>query len=135
MSDLLSAASLCLAVLGVLFGAWYPEIMKALQTKVPQHVPDREAPYRAVRPIFYSRALPVLISTFLFSLIMVPDAWRITADSFNAFRKDAKAALENYGAVETLFTFVVLLSFFLCVYSGVLTGKLASLLRKLKVKS
>ena len=135
MSDLLSAASLCLAVLGVLFGAWYPEIMKALETKVPLHTLDREAPYRAIRPIYYTRALPIVLSTLVFSIIMLPDACRITIDSFKAFRTDANTALQNYGAVETLFVFVVCLSLFLFVYSITLTVKLGKLLGRLRAKT
>lgn len=35
MSDLLSAASLLLAVVGVIYGLWYGEISIALETKLP----------------------------------------------------------------------------------------------------
>ena len=132
MSDLLSAASLFLAVLGVLFALWYPEISKALELKIPAFKEDRAAPLRAIRAVYLSRVLPLSISAIIFSVVLIPDVWRITAISFFAYRADVLNALWSYSAVETLFCCVFLLSLFLSGHLIVLTIKLRTLLRRLE---
>jgi len=41
MNDLLSAASLFLAVIGLLYSTWYDEITRALLLEAPEHKEDR----------------------------------------------------------------------------------------------
>lgn len=130
LSDLLSAASLFLAVLGVLFGLWYPEISKALEVKVPQFKEDRVAPRGAVLSVYVGRAVPLLISSTIFSLVLVPDVYEITASSLVAYRADLLSALRNYGAVETLFCCVFLMSLFLTCYLIMMIVGLKDLLRR-----
>lgn len=131
MSDLLSAASLLLAVLGVLYGLWYPEIMDALDTEVPPFVEDRRHPYRQVVSVLYGRALPLMIAGIGISAIFLPDALHIALSSLRAYKMEGIAYLKDYSAVHTAFVFVVTMSVAITVHMTMFTVKLTRLCRRL----
>ena len=110
MSDLLSAASLLLAVIGVLYGLWYPEIIDALDIKVPAFSEDRAKPFRQVSSILYGRAIPLAIAALGVSLIFLPNAIEIILSSVQNILNKGINAIPDYDAVKTSFCFVVLLS-------------------------
>ncbi len=134
MSDLLSAASLLLAVLGVLYGLWYPEIIAALEIKVPIHVEDRQGPYHKVTTVFYSRALPLTIASIGVSLIFLPDAVKISLDSIFGYSTQGILYLYSYSATHTAFCFVVAMSITIASHLTVFSIKLIRLRKKLAEK-
>jgi hypothetical protein len=131
MSDLLSAASLLLAVLAVLFGVWYPEITHALETPIPKHPPDGVQAYTNVRAVLYSRAVPLTACAFVLTLVFVPDAIRIVYAAIANFQSRGLAALSDYSAVSMAFCLVVCLALILAVYLAHFTRRLISLQKKL----
>lgn len=134
MSDLLSAASLLLAVLGVLYGLWYPEITAALEIKVPDFAEDRKRPYRQVSSVLYSRALPLTIAALGVSLIFLPEAIKITRDTFLQYQAQGVAYIKNYNAVYTAFCFVVAMSIAIAVHLTIFSAKLSRLRKRLSAK-
>jgi hypothetical protein len=134
MSDLLSAASLLLAVLGVLYGLWYPEIIDALGIKVPEYAEDRKRPYREVSSVLYSRALPLTIASLGVSLIFLPDAIKIVKDTVLEFQVQGITHLKNYSAVRAAFCFVVAMSITIAVHLTILSVKLSHLCKRLSTK-
>ena len=131
MSDLLSAASLLLAVLGVLYGLWYPEIIEALDTKIPTFIEDRERPYRQVTSVLYGRAIPLAVAALGVSLIFLPDALKITHLSIQNYISRGIEALTDYNAVQTSYCFVVALSGAIAVHLAYFSVKLVCLRRRL----
>jgi hypothetical protein len=132
MSDLLSAASLLLAVVGVLYALWYPEITAALAESVPDYKEDRVKPYRRVHSVLIGRALPLSFAALTLGLIFLPDAVRITWKSLLAYYAKPGAFQSTYGAVETAFCFVVVFALAIAGHAFVLAYKLNRLRMKLR---
>lgn len=124
MSDLLSSASLLLAVLGVLYGLWYPEIIDALKRPKPTHTQDYGPLYRKVESVLYGRALPLTIAAVGASIIFLPDAIKIIVNSILAYRDHGIANISNYSAVHTAFCFVVAMSMAIAVHLTMFSVKL-----------
>lgn len=134
MNDLLSAASLLLAVLGVLYGLWYPEIIDALEKTVPRYPEDRKRNYRSVSSVLYSRALPLTIAAIGVSLIFLPDAIKIVRASILGYKAQGIAYINNYNAVYTTFCFIVVMSFAIAAHLSFFSVKLSRLCIRLRVK-
>ena len=50
MSDEIAIASLLMAILAIIYGTWYPEIMKAINLNVPDH--DKMENYNIAKQTF-----------------------------------------------------------------------------------
>lgn len=105
MGDLLSAASLLLAGVGVVYGAWYSELTRILETNIPQHLPDRRPVRRALSIAYKRRALPLAVFVGLTSLILFPDALACVLASFHEYTHDGLPRAP-YDARATLFVTV-----------------------------
>jgi cytochrome c biogenesis factor len=116
MSDLLSAASLLLTVLGIVFGAWYPEIVNALAAAVDEKFDDRGAVRRTVRTALYGKALPLALAATILTALFLPDALAIVRGAYSAFGALGWGAFGMYDAVEAAFCLVVALAGLLAVY-------------------
>ncbi len=108
MGDLLSAASLLLAVVGILYGLWYGEIEFALGIKPSQHSQDNMAKLGTVSSTLAKRAVPLAIAASLVSMIFLPDAIRLILLSSNNYLTKGPSAFKDYGAVETAFCVVII---------------------------
>jgi hypothetical protein len=131
MSDLLSAASLLLGALAILFGLWYPEITKAMDIVEPAHRADYTRPHRQIKAVLYSRAIPLTMACSLLTLVFAPDATRIIFLSMDKYLIEGIGALRSYSAVSTSFVLVVSLALTLDLYLIYFTIKLVQKVRKL----
>ncbi len=111
MGDVLSAASLLLTIVTVLYALWYPELLKAISVKIPDHFEDRAAPLFEVKKVLFSRAVPLFLSSFIVSLIFVPDALNIIKEILHAEKV-------IYSSVKTAICVVVLFSICITLHSG-----------------
>jgi hypothetical protein len=132
MSDLLSAASLLLGVIAILFGLWYPEITRAIELPKPDHKEDYKKPYKEVSAVFYSRAIPLTVASSLLTLVFASDAIKISCLSLREYLSHGWGAINNYSAVLTSFVLVVCLSFALTIYLFYYTHKLFKKWKSLK---
>jgi hypothetical protein len=131
MSDLLSASSLLLAIAAILFSLWHPEITSALKIIPENHKEDNVGARAVVTSVIVSKALPVAVVSLAVTLIFLPDAIRLTKESFEIFQKIGYSVVKNYDAVRTAYCFVTLLSAVLALYVWVLLGKLFFLHKRL----
>jgi hypothetical protein len=130
MADLLSAASLLLTVLGVVFGAWYAEIIAAIGMPIPAHAPDRTPVRDAVRAA-RAKALPLALASVMLTAIFLPDAITIVGSGIHAFWTLGCGAFHQYDAVQAAFVLVVVLIGALAVYLLSLVFRLFGRLRKI----
>lgn len=135
MSDLLSAASLLLAVVSVLYGLWYPEISSALLTVVPPHAADRARPRRIVRDAAWGRALPVVTGSLCVGFVFLPKVVGIWSESLRDFSRNGIGYFDSYDPIRTAFCLVVLFSLSLGLHSMVRFIRLLRLLHRLSAKS
>jgi hypothetical protein len=104
--DLLSAASLLLTVLTILYSLWYPEINNASDLPVDDHSANRKLPHEQARGVFLTKALPLSIATLALFVTATPPALDIMRHPF--VRNFAL-----YDAVSTIFVAVVAVLLFL----------------------
>jgi hypothetical protein len=125
MSDLLSAASLILAVVGVTYGVWYPEIKKVLEMEIPRHTEDRTRIYREVSACLFTRSLPLALMATLTTLIFLPDAVKAISEMVAQIRAGGLVEFsQGYDAVTTAFCMVELLTIGFAIQAATLSGKL-----------
>jgi hypothetical protein len=127
MSDLLSAASLLLTVLGIVYGTWYTEIVNAIAIVIPGPVDDRVHVRRTVRAALYGKALPLALAATMLMVLFLPDALAIVRGGFSLLNALGCGAFREYNAVEAAFCLVV-------VFTGALAAYLIFLVCQLKVK-
>src|ERR1700687_3530403 len=124
MSDLLFAASLFLAALGLLYSAWYGEIRETLDIPAPDYKPDRGPLISKVKVVYYTRALPLVVGAATVSIILFPDLLRTLWSSFQAYRDRGFGAIESYDAVRTLFCAIWAMTFAFAGHAFFLAKKL-----------
>lgn len=127
LANLLSASSLLLAVVGVLYGLWYAEISTALTTTVHQHRENNEKGFSDVSSVLFSRAVPLTVLAAPLGLIFLPDALKIVVDS----RVLYGASQGSYDAVRTAFCFVVIFSLAIGLHAAIRVFRLILLRSKL----
>jgi hypothetical protein len=72
--DLLTAAGLLLATLGLLFSAWHPEISSATEVSSKGKLADRSPRIAQVKQALIFRAVPLLIAIVFIVLACAPPA-------------------------------------------------------------
>ena len=107
VTDLLSAASLLLAGVGVVYGTWYPELSAALAKEIPEHKPDRGPTQKALNLALWRRALPLAVFSFVTTAILLPNAVSITTASARNYLSATRVA-RGYDASATLYVAVEL---------------------------
>lgn len=116
MSDLISATSLLLAMVSILFGLWYMEIQNVINLTVPKHKDDRAPDFQKVNHFLYQKALPLAIFAILLSFIVLPDFISILRDTVKIFIIMKCEAFKKYDAVRAAYILVSLYTFALSVY-------------------
>lgn len=108
MNDILSAASVFLATLGLVYSAWYPSLVAARDMALPTLFENRTTQRHELRRIFVGQALPLAFGSAALALVLLPDASRLVAHSWRAYSRDGLTALKHYDAVGTLYCAVVI---------------------------
>jgi hypothetical protein len=80
--DLLTAAGLLLATLGLLFSAWHPEIASATEVSSKGKLADRGPRTSQVKQALFFRAVPLLIAIMFIVLACGPPAVLVVVHAF-----------------------------------------------------
>ena len=130
--DILSAASLLLAILAVLYSLWYSDIASALRIAVPRHREDAAAERRQVGDALRTRALPLGIAAALLVLVFLPEAIHIsTLWVSRASDHGLWNAIRDYDPVSLSLVLVVIAMLALAAYTAWLARQLWALRQKL----
>lgn len=132
MDTLLSAASLLLAILGVMYGLWYPEISSALQVTPSRFSEDDRSREEKVRLTLYHRALPLAIFGIALVAVFLPDTVSIITHSVNRLTSDGWVTFTDYDAIKTSFVLVVTTFIGLTVHFLRFTSRLIVLRKRFK---
>ena len=133
MGDLLSASSLLLAVIGILYGFWYGELHECKNIKIPKRAPDRTKYRIKVIGILWSRALPLATSSVLLAAVFLPDAIRLVTESFLFYLKNG-FSFSTYDSIKTAFCVVVGFKIVLAVYLSISLFQILDLWNNLRRK-
>ena len=132
MSDLLSAASLLMAVIAILYSLWYPELTKVLEIKPAKYKDDNVGPMKQVQRVLLAKALPLSLMALIVALVFLPDAIKICVEAYNGCATKGCAAIKSYDAVRTAYVLVFTFSLVLAFYVFTLSFKIWQLWRDLK---
>ncbi|EGR1071690.1 TPA: hypothetical protein ACGFXY_003465 [Vibrio cholerae] len=132
MGDLLSASSLLMATVTILFSLWYGEIVSILGKPKSKHSADNVGLLKEVKRVLFSKAILLVLMSLSVSLTFAPNAWVIISESWKLFKEQGFPTLETYSAVNTAFSLVFFICVGLTIYTSVLSYKLVSRLQELK---
>lgn len=132
MSDLLSSASLLIAIVTVLYGLWLPEISKGINDLKAATVRNCNYIAEVTRIIRY-RALPLAIASVGLTLVFLKDGVMIVYNS-RAFNGGLLDRIMNYDAVSTAFVLVEAICLSLSVHIIWQCNRLRNNLKDLKSK-
>jgi len=137
VNDLLSGASLLLAVVSVLFGLWYAEIQKTIDTKnIPAHLEDRNPVIKEIAATLSTKSIPLSLASLLVAMVFLPNSVLLIIKAIETIEQGGLvAALFQYNAVEAAFIAVELLAVALAIHTSTLLYKLGKLLKKVKSKT
>lgn len=124
MSDLISASSLLMAVVAVLFSLWYGELNRLIQAKVAKYADDNKALKAEISNALISKSLPLAIISVLVPLTFAPIVWSFLVESWQLFNSHGLPTLETYDAIKTAFCLVFWVTVGLAIYSVALLVKL-----------
>lgn len=109
--DLLSAASLLVALITFLYSTWYQETSSALELPTKRFRLDRGPHLALLRRVLMTRALPICVAALALVLVLAPPAIKV------AWRAIAHGWGQPYDAVKACFLLVWLISIFLAAVS------------------
>ncbi|HCG6980461.1 TPA: hypothetical protein NJ384_002971 [Vibrio parahaemolyticus] len=132
MSDLLSASSLLMATVTILFSLWYGEIVSILDKPKAKHVADNVGLLKEVKSVLFSKAILLALMSLSVTLIFAPNALMIMVESFALLKKQGLPTLETYSAVNTAFSLVFFICLGITVYTLVLLFQLVTKWQELK---
>jgi len=131
MSDAISAASLLMAVVAILYGAWYQEINHATQVRVELH--DNHTPLGIVEAALFRRCLPLAAMAGVVVLVFLPPTVGIAWHALGIVQTHGFAGYALYDPVRTAFCLVVVVGAAIAWHLGRMTAVLIKLRRRLKV--
>ena len=118
MSDILSASSLLLTVIGILYGLWYPVISDVLKGEVKAHALDNRATLECANEVFRYKVLPLLIFSSLLVVIDLPDSIHIVHRAIQLCSQHCSSIWKHYNAVYGSFLLVEIVLMFLSLHMG-----------------
>lgn len=118
--DLLSAASLLLASVGLLFSAWQAEIASAVEVSIKGMRADRGPRIAQVKQALLFRALPLLLAVLLIVATLAPPAIAVVIHSLTDCRGNP------YDPIRAMFVSVWILAAGLAIVVGSQLRKLNS---------
>ena len=119
-----------MAVVAILYGAWYQEIMHAIKITVPKH--DKQINFMIVHNVLVSRCLPLTIMAAIVFLVFLPDVIEILQHALSVLGEMGVKSYRKYDSVRTAFCLVVFVSFIIAMHLCRLTRALMEVRRKLK---
>lgn len=124
MDSVLAAAGILLAVLGVLYGLWYPEVASALNVDTSVNALDAKPARDTVRQALLHRALPLTAGSVLLSLLLLPPVLSVISGTFRHLASRQAISLETYDAVGAFLVAVELFAIFLAAQTILISVRL-----------
>ncbi|MFN3352949.1 MAG: hypothetical protein ACK4Z5_05010 [Brevundimonas sp.] len=81
MTDALSAASLLLAMIALIFGAWWPKLTFAAEFEFSESEGNRPEQRRPIRATLFGQAIPLTIGAVVAALIFAPRTLKLMQDA------------------------------------------------------
>jgi hypothetical protein len=129
--DLLTALSMLVGAVGLIYGTWHAEISEALHTEVRPKRLDRGRDRAVVLRAHNGRALPVAIAAWVLVAIFTPTTVGLIVAGVRRFFGDPTLFLRAYDPVPPAFIAVYLVAVVVAVAATVTVHRLRVLLHRL----
>lgn len=96
LPNVISTASLLLAVVTALMGFWYADVARAIAETEPKLAGERTTLRKKIAPIFWSKALPLALGSLVIAAIFLCRAIGITRQA-----ADARGSGASYDDMKT----------------------------------
>jgi hypothetical protein len=130
-TDLVSATSLLVGAVGLLYSGWNEELRSAQTVPVRMHVEDRGPERLQVRQVLRTRALPLAAAAWALVLVFLPPAVNLVVTGVRALVDDPVGALGRYDPVPLAFLAVIAVDAGLACTALLTVVRLRGLLRRL----
>jgi hypothetical protein len=130
-TDLVSATSLLVGAVGLLYSGWNEELRAAQDVQVRMHVEDRGPERAQVRQVLRTRALPLATAAWVLVLVFLPPAVGLVVDGVRALAGHPVGTLRRYDPVPLAFLAVVAVDAVLASTALLTVVRLRTLLRRL----
>jgi hypothetical protein len=133
MADILSSASLLLAVLTAIFSLFYPDIVKILDIvpKTGSLKKDNGPDYVLGIAVRNSKVLPLFIGGPILTLVFIPVFLNQLKNVYLVFKTEG-FKMSDYDTANASYIVVTLFAIALTTYILILSGKFFSQLKKLR---
>jgi NADH:ubiquinone oxidoreductase subunit 5 (subunit L)/multisubunit Na+/H+ antiporter MnhA subunit len=131
MGDILSATSLLLTIITVLYGLWSQEIKQATNIDLNIYGEDNSEQYHKVNYVLKYKSFPLLVASLLLTFIISPKALEIINSSITLIIKEIDW---EYNTVLAAYIMVWFFSIVISVYSVISTIRLYANKSKIKAK-
>lgn len=101
MTEVVGAVALLLAGISMLYGVWYVEIRRSMNLRKAPQVEDRRDEIEEMTAVLWRRAVPLLVASVAFTLIVLPEAIRIVVLSWQNWCDKGWAAARDYDAAQS----------------------------------
>lgn len=128
LPDVISAASLVLAVLAALYTLWLPNVSAGLEVKPEPDKSNRKPQYEQVEAVLRTKALPLCIATLATVSILSPRCLTILCETLQ------NAAEGSFSDVKALFILTFSLTLLLAIVSIAQVIRLYGKLKELDYK-
>jgi hypothetical protein len=98
--DLLSAASLLVTLIALLYSTWYGEMTQALEIRIARFRLDREPDVATARRVLLTRAVPLALAAIALVAVLAPPAATVVRDAIT------QSAGDEYDGVKACFVLV-----------------------------
>ncbi len=132
MGDTISSVSLLLTIITVIFSLWYSEINNTINMELPSYKSDSGEHKSKVDEVLGLKALPLLVSSALLTLVITPKTVYIIFNSCKLLYFEGFLAFKYYDVVYAIFIIVWLFSLFFTVYIIYLIVKLRGVNSKIE---
>jgi hypothetical protein len=132
MNELLTAASVLLAITGVLYALWHDDIVKVISLTMPLHKENRGEYEKKLRSVLWSRSVPLMLATVCIMLVYLPPSIVIISSSLDGYSSMGFVNFHNYDPIATSFVLVEAFTAVLAFQSVVYVWKIIFKLRTSK---
>lgn len=100
VGSLISAGSVLLAILGILFSLWYSEISETQNLKPTAHYEDDVGKASRVHAVFKTKAIPLSAAASVVGFLLLPDALEIVAHAAEVVFTDLEGDYDAVSATQ-----------------------------------
>jgi hypothetical protein len=133
--DILSSASLILAVIALLYTIWQPDIQKAKEFDEESHYPDIKKNHEKLKQVLSRQAFPLATGASFMAVIFLPEFINRIVYSFQIIAAMGLLnSLSTYDVILAAFLIVEISFLFLMVHLWVMASELIKKNRKCNLK-